>query len=50
MRGYLLTSPMLSHFQLVIAGVLLLIIVQFVPGGLLGWVHRQWPRTRKWLQ
>jgi len=50
MRGYLLTSPSLSHFQLVIAGVLLLIIVQFVPGGLLGWLHRQWPRTRKWLQ
>lgn len=50
MRGYLLTSPSLSHFQLVIAGILLLIIVQFVPGGLLGWLHRQWPRTRKWLQ
>jgi branched-chain amino acid transport system permease protein len=49
-RGYLLTSPSLSHFQLVIAGVLLLIIVQFVPGGLLGWLHRQWPWTRKLLQ
>ncbi len=50
MRGILLTTQYLSHFQLVIAGVLLLIIVQFVPGGLLGWLHRLWPRTRGWLQ
>ncbi len=49
-RGILLTIQYLSHFQLVIAGALLLIIVQFVPGGLLGWLHRVWPRTRKWLE
>ena len=40
LRGFLLTSQTFSHFQLVIAGVLLLIIVLFAPGGLLGWVHR----------
>jgi branched-chain amino acid transport system permease protein len=50
LRGILLTTQYLSHFQLVIAGVLLLIIVQFVPGGLLGWLHRQWPVTRRWLE
>jgi branched-chain amino acid transport system permease protein len=50
LRGYLLTAEALSHFQLVIAGALLLAIVQFVPGGLLGFVHRQWPRTRRWLE
>jgi ABC-type branched-subunit amino acid transport system permease subunit len=50
MRGFLLTTEYLSHFQLVIAGVLLLIIVQFVPGGLLGWLHRVWPATRRWLE
>jgi len=50
MRGILLTIQYLSHFQLVIAGVLLLIIVQFVPDGLLGWLHRIWPRTRRWLE
>jgi branched-chain amino acid transport system permease protein len=50
LRGVLLTTEYLSHFQLVIAGVLLLIIVQFVPGGLLGWLHRQWPITRRWLE
>jgi branched-chain amino acid transport system permease protein len=50
LRGVLLTTEYLSHFQLVIAGTLLLLIVQFVPGGLLGWVHRQWPITRRWLE
>jgi len=46
LRGYLLTAEAFSHFQLVIAGTLLLMIVTFVPGGLLGFVHRWWPRTR----
>jgi branched-chain amino acid transport system permease protein len=50
LRGALLTTSYLSNFQLVIAGVLLLLIVQFVPGGLLGWLHRRWPATRKWLE
>ncbi len=50
LRGYLLTAESFAHFQLVIAGVLLLLIIQFVPGGLLGFLHRQWPLTRKWLQ
>jgi branched-chain amino acid transport system permease protein len=50
MRGFLLTSKTFSDFQLVIAGVLLLIIVLFAPGGLLGWLHKQWPRTRRWLE
>jgi branched-chain amino acid transport system permease protein len=50
LRGYLLTAEAFSHFQLVIAGALLLMIVTFVPGGLLGFVHRRWPRTRRWLE
>ena len=50
MRGFLLTAEAFSHFQLVIAGALLLLIVLFVPGGLLGFLHRQWPRTRRWLE
>ena len=50
LRGYLLIAETFSHFQLVIAGALLLIIVLFVPGGLLGFVHRRWPRTRRWLE
>lgn len=49
-RGLLLTSETFSHFQLVIAGALLLLIVLFVPGGLIGYVHRRWPKTRRWLE
>src|SRR5271169_2581840 len=50
LRGYLLTSEMFSHFQLVIAGVLLLIIVLFFPGGLMGFIYRRFPRTQKVLE
>jgi branched-chain amino acid transport system permease protein len=50
MRGALLTTAGLSHFQLVIAGALLLVIVLFVPEGLMGFVHRRWPRSRRWLE
>ena len=50
MRGALLTAEALSHFQLVIAGALLLVIVLFVPDGLMGFIHRRWPRTRRWLE
>ncbi|HUC63129.1 MAG TPA: branched-chain amino acid ABC transporter permease [Alphaproteobacteria bacterium] len=50
LRGHLLTSATFSNFQLVIAGALLLLIVLFVPGGLMGWVHRRWPRTRTVLE
>ena len=50
MRGLLLVSETFSHFQLVIAGALLLLIVQFVPGGLIGLLHRLLPRTRRWLE
>ena len=50
LRGALLTAEAFSHFQLVIAGGLLLLIVLFVPGGLMGFVHRRWPKTRRWLE
>ena len=44
LRGWLLTSDTFSNFQLVIAGALLLVIVLFVPGGLMGWLYGRWPR------
>src|SRR5579872_1863008 len=50
LRGYLLVSETFSHFQLVIAGVLLLIIVLFFPSGLMGWIYRQFPRVQKVLE
>jgi branched-chain amino acid transport system permease protein len=50
LRGWLLTSDTFSHFQLVIAGALLLVIVQFVPGGLMGWAYGRWPGLRRVLE
>jgi branched-chain amino acid transport system permease protein len=47
LRSYLLTSPRLSNFHLVIAGALLLLVVLFAPGGLIGWLYRLVPRSRK---
>ncbi len=47
LRSYLLTSPKLSNFHLVIAGGLLLIVVLFAPAGLTGWIYRLFPRARK---
>jgi branched-chain amino acid transport system permease protein len=49
-RGALLTSATFSNFQLVLAGLLLLVIVLFAPGGLMGFIHQRWPRTRKFLE
>lgn len=50
LRSTLLTAQAFSHFQLVIAGALLLLIVQFVPGGFMGWIHRRWPGTKRALE
>lgn len=50
LRGYLLTAQLFSHFQLVIAGLLLLVIVLFAPGGLIGFIHQKVPFTRRWLE
>ena len=50
LRGFLLTSETFSNFQLVVAGVLLLMIVLFFPSGLMGFIHRHFPRTQKVLE
>ena len=50
LRGYLLTSETFSNFQLVVSGVLLLLIVLFVPGGLMGWIYGRWPRAKTVLE
>jgi branched-chain amino acid transport system permease protein len=47
LRSYLLTSPRLSQFHLVIAGALLLLVVRLAPGGLIGWLYRLLPRSRE---
>jgi branched-chain amino acid transport system permease protein len=46
----LLTSEYFSNFQLVISGALLLVIVLFAPGGLMGFLYRRWPRLHTVLE
>lgn len=50
LRGYLLTSSTFANFQLVVSGALLLLIVLFFPGGLMGWIYNRFPRTQKILE
>lgn len=53
LRGFFLTSPLkigdlaVKDFQLVVAGILLLLIVLFLPAGLVGWVKERFPRLRR---
>jgi branched-chain amino acid transport system permease protein len=47
LRSYLLTSPKLSNFHLVIAGGLLLVVVLFASTGLIGWLYKLVPRSQK---
>jgi branched-chain amino acid transport system permease protein len=50
LRSYLLTTATFSNFQLVISGGLLLLIVLFFPGGLMGFIYSRFPRTQKVLE
>ena len=50
MRGLLLVSPLFKNIQLAVAGVLLLIIILFVPGGIVGWLRNRFPRLRRVLE
>lgn len=53
LRGALLTSNVmigtfpLKDFQLVIAGLLMLLIILFIPAGLVGWLRQRFPRLRR---
>jgi len=55
LRGALLTSDAmigslpLKDFQLVIAGLLMLLIILFIPGGLVGWLRQRFARMRRFL-
>jgi len=50
LRGYLLTSPLFQNLHLAFAGLLLLIIILFVPAGLVGWLRGRFPRLRRVLE
>ena len=47
LRGYLLTSPLFKSLHLTFAGVLLLLIILFVPAGVIGWLRARFPATRR---
>ncbi len=50
LRGLLLVSPLFKNIQLAVAGVLLLVIILFVPAGLVGWLRGRFPRLRRVLE
>lgn len=50
LRGFLLTSPIFKNIQLAVAGALLLVIVLFVPAGVVGWLRNRVPALRRGLQ
>jgi branched-chain amino acid transport system permease protein len=50
LRGYLLTSPVFKNLHLAVAGVILLLIILFVPAGAIGWVRNRLPRLKKVLE
>jgi branched-chain amino acid transport system permease protein len=47
MRGYLVTSDIFKDIQLSVSGVLLLLIVLFIPMGTVGWFRQRIPRLRR---
>ena len=47
LRGLLLVSPLFKNIQLAVAGVLLLIIVLFIPAGVIGWLRSRFARLRR---
>jgi branched-chain amino acid transport system permease protein len=49
LRGFLLTNDFFKDYQLTVAGVLLLLIILFIPAGAVGWVRQRFPRTRRYL-
>jgi branched-chain amino acid transport system permease protein len=50
LRGLLLVSPLFKNIQLAVAGALLLVIVLFVPAGVVGWLRGRFPRLRRVLE
>ena len=50
LRGTLLTSPFFKNVQLAVAGVVLLLIVLFIPTGAVGWLRSRIPALRRVLE
>jgi branched-chain amino acid transport system permease protein len=49
LRSFLLTSDPFKSLQLTIAGVVLLLIILFIPNGIIGWLRSRAPRLRRTL-
>jgi branched-chain amino acid transport system permease protein len=47
LRGFLLTSPIFKNIQLVVAGILLLVIILFIPAGAVGWLRNRFSSLRR---
>jgi branched-chain amino acid transport system permease protein len=47
MRGFLVTSDFFKDIQLAVSGVLLLLIVLFIPAGAIGWLRQRIPVLRR---
>ena len=47
MRGFLVTSDFFKDIQLAVSGVLLLLIVLFIPAGAIGWLRQRVPLLRR---
>jgi branched-chain amino acid transport system permease protein len=47
MRGYLVTSDIFKDIQLSVSGVILLLIVLFIPTGAIGWLRHRLPVLRR---
>jgi branched-chain amino acid transport system permease protein len=41
LRGLLVVSPIFKNIQLLVAGIILLLIVLFIPAGVVGWLRRR---------
>ena len=49
LRGLLLTSDIFKNIQLTVAGILLLIIILFIPAGAVGWLRNRFKLARRYL-
>jgi branched-chain amino acid transport system permease protein len=47
MRGFLLTNDLFKNIQLSVAGALLLIIILFIPAGVIGWLRGRFQALRR---
>lgn len=49
LRGFLLTNELFKDFQLVVSGIMLLLIILFIPAGAVGWLRNRFPVLRRFM-